>query len=310
MVWQREVMGLKLEDVAKNLGVDTSTVSRIMKLFRETGLVTKQPYPEGRAFHKLTDVIKLYILQLVLDNPGIYLRELQAQVSQVTGLEISLGTLCNFLHQQNFTRQKMKLRATQIDEALRAQFSADVSLYKAEMLVFLDETGTDRRDVLRHKGYSLRGKPAVAHKLLVRGERISVIAFMSPQGILDSVPVKGGVNADKFYHAVQRSLLPHLMPFNGTNPHSVLILDNCYIHHVEEVVKMVQELGVIVHFLPPYSPDFNPIEMDFSKAKTLLKSLEAEMQTDDIETLILGAFSQISDQDCCAWMEECGVYSM
>ena len=182
MVWQREVMGLKLEDVAKNLGVDTSTVSRIMKFFRETGSVAKQPYHEGRAFHKLTDDIKLYILQLVLDNPGIYLNY-RHKSAKLQGWKF-LWQLCNFLYQQNFTRQKMKLRATQIDEALRAQFSADVSLYKAEMLVFLDETGTDRRDVLRRKGYSLRGKPAVAHKLLVRGERISVIAFMSPQGIL------------------------------------------------------------------------------------------------------------------------------
>ena len=54
------------------------------------------------------------------------------------------------------------------------------------------------------------------------------------------------------------------MPFDGHNPHSVVILDNCSIHHIPEIVHMIQEVGALVHFLPPYSPDLNPIEEAFS----------------------------------------------
>ena len=55
------------------------------------------------------------------------------------------------------------------------------------------------------------------------------------------------------------------MPYGGVNPHSVVIPDNCAIHHILEVWPMLEEVGVPVHFLPPYSPDLNPIEEAFSK---------------------------------------------
>ena len=57
--------------------------------------------------------------------------------------------------------------------------------------------------------------------------------------------------------------LHHLMPFDGHNPLSVVILDNSSIHHMQETVRMIQEVGATVHFLPPYLPDLNPIEEAF-----------------------------------------------
>ena len=95
-------------------------------------------------------------------------------------------------------------------------------MYKTEMLVFLDETGCDRRDSMRQYGYSLRGKLLVSHKLLIRGERISAIAFMSVNGMLDCKTYKHTVNGDTFHEFLQASVLPHLMNFDGVNPHACL----------------------------------------------------------------------------------------
>lgn len=64
------------------------------------------------------------------------------------------------------------------------------------MLIFLDETGTDRRDTLRAKGYSIRGKPAQKQKLLVRGEHVSAMCIMSMEGILSCRIARGGVDGD------------------------------------------------------------------------------------------------------------------
>ena len=97
-------------------------------------------------------------------------------------------------------------------------------------------------------------------RCLARGGHISVIGIMSSAGLLDVGIVKGGTDGDAFYNVIQTHLLPHLMPFNGINPHSVVILDNCAIHHTNEVVSMIEEVGAIVQFLPPYSPDLMPIE--------------------------------------------------
>ena len=115
---------------------------------------------------------------------------------------------------------------------MRQKFILDVSVYDPDILIFLDETGADRRNMLRKCGYSMRGKPAQKLTLLVRGERVSTIANISTSDLLDVDVVKGTVDGQRFYDYVQKHLLPHLIPFNGVNPHSVVILDNCSIHHV------------------------------------------------------------------------------
>ena len=59
---------------------------------------------------------------------------------------------------------------------------------------------------------------------------------MSSAGLLDVKTFQGTANGETFYNFVQTHLLPHLMPYNGINPHSVVVLDNCSIHHVVEVI--------------------------------------------------------------------------
>ena len=86
------------------------------------------------------------------------------------------------------------------------------------MFIFLDEIGSDRRNALRKYGYSLRGMPAVSHKLLVRGQHYSTIACISMEGILECEIVGSSVDGNTFYDFVNLRLLPLLMPFDGTNP--------------------------------------------------------------------------------------------
>ena len=176
--------------------------------------------------------------------------------------------------------------------------------------MFVDETGTDRRDSIRKIGYCRRGHPSKAQKLLVRGTHISVIAAMSIYGIIAIEIVKGGVDADVYYDFMCKHLLTKLMPFDGLIDHSALVLDNCSIHHVSEIDKLVEDTGVIMLYLPPYSPDYNPIEEAFAKVKSTLKALETEMQhTDDIDMLVCAAFSTITAQGCMGWIRHAGVYN-
>ena len=64
-------------------------------------------------------------------------------------------------------------------------------------------------------------------------------------------------------------------------------MDNCSIHHIQEVTRTIKETEAILHFLPPYSPDYNSIDEAFSKVKIAMKSMVVEMQAlDDIDTII------------------------
>ena len=122
----------------------------------------------------------------------------------------------------------------------------------------------------------------------MKGVHITAIAAMSMEGIIALKLVKGSVDGDAFYDFIC-SLLPQFMPFNGFNKHSIVICDNCSIHHVDEVDRLLNDALVLTHYLPPYSPDYNPIELAFSKVKYMIKALEMEMQTiNDIETIVIG----------------------
>ena len=77
--------------------------------------------------------------------------------------------------------------------------------------------------------------------------------------------VEDGVDGDKFQKFLEEKLSAVLLPFNGSNTNSIVIMDNASIHHVDGVVALLETLGVLVFYLPPYSPELNPIEELFSK---------------------------------------------
>ena len=218
--------------------------------------------------HKLTDEVQLILLEVVLEQPGIKLHELRTELKYFTGTEVATSTIYQFLYKSGLSKQKIRIAASQRDADLRSRFVSELSVYKAEMFIFLAETGTDRRDMLRRDVYSLSGKPAEAHRLQVRGQRLSSIVIMSIAGMFDCEVVSGSVDRKVYYDFVRKRLLPHLMPYNGTNPHSI---DNASIHHVQGMMSMVEEVGALVLYLPTYSPDVKPIEELFSKLKNTMK---------------------------------------
>ena len=168
IIYQAEALGKQYREIAANLNVDTATVSRIVSLFYATGNIKPKLYPPNLGTATLTEIDKLIILELAIEKPGIYLREIQDYLSKETGTTVDVSTICRFLHFSGFTRQKLAITAKQRSDALRAEYFSDIQVYRGhpELFVFVDETGADRRDCMRKFGYSLRGIPARAQKLL------------------------------------------------------------------------------------------------------------------------------------------------
>ena len=225
-MWQKEALGLKTSEVAARLGVDPRTVRRITRKFKLTGCLTKKHPVRSHPLRKLSSPVQFNIANPILQRQGIYLHEIQHQILQDHGEQISASSICRFLQKSGFTRQKLKIAASQRDDLVRANFVSEVSMYNPEMLIFLDESGSDRRNCIRRYGYSVRGRPLVSHKFLSRGIRVNSIAFLSVFGMLDCKTVKHTVDGNTFYKFVQSALLPNLMPFDGYNPHSIVIMDN------------------------------------------------------------------------------------
>lgn len=99
------------------------------------------------------------------------------------------------------------------------------------------------------------------------------------------------------------------MPFNGSNPKCVVVLDNASIHHVSSVVDTIESVGAILRFLPPYSPDMNPIEEVFSEVKQYIQANDLVYQAaTSPEQIILSAFLSVSKQNCNAYINHAGYY--
>ena len=209
IVWQSEGLGHTYSAIAENLNIDKSTVMRTLNLFHNTGQVSKRAYHADDTTRILTSTAQVFILSLVVSKSGLYIREIQKELHDILMLDVSVSTICKFLHKSGFTHQRLRSVALQQDQFLREKFVVDVSLYSTDMFVFIDETGVDRRNTLRKYGYSLRGKPATRESLLVRGERVSAIACMSLNGILDVKTHKETSTGDIFYEFIHTHLIPH-----------------------------------------------------------------------------------------------------
>ena len=98
-----------------------------------------------------------------------------------------------------------------------------------------------------------------------------------------------------------------LEPFNGTNSHSVVVMDKASVHHHEEVADIITGVGSIVRFLPPYSPELNPIENVFSKVKAFLRANDTVyLSTHSPCTVVLMAFCTITKDDCINYIRHSG----
>ena len=122
---------------------------------------------------------------------------------------------------------------------------AQRTLFKRDMFVWIDETGSDARDHIRKFGYALRGMTPTSHRLFARGQRVNAIAALASSGILALDLVTGTVS-----DFLRMTLIPNMMPFNGTNPHSIIIMDNCSVHHIAEVRYLLDQVGILVLYLP------------------------------------------------------------
>ena len=111
------------------------------------------------------------------------------------------------------------------------------------------------------------------------------------------------VNGEKFCDVVKGTLIPNMLPYDGLNKTSIVVMDNCAIHHVEQVRSLLQDAGILLIYLPPYSPDYNPIEIAFAYVKQYLKKHDYVMEAfTDPKSIVQSTFDSISEELCQAWV--------
>ena len=145
------------------------------------------------------------------------------------------------------------------------------------------------------------------HQLQFRGVRYSAIGILSMDGVQDVYITENTVNGDIFLDFLYTQLLPLLMPFDGINHNSIVVMDNASIHHTDAAVSAICGVGALVRFLPPYSPDLNPIECVFGEVKQFLQANNLLLETSlSIPSILLMAFQSITINNCRKYIQFSG----
>ena len=181
----------------------------------------------------------------------------------------------------------------------REEFTAFLAEADPQRLIFLDESGS-HIGMTRTHARAPRGRRAVGIVPRNRGRVVTMLGAMSLDGMEAMMLVQGGTTAAVFETFVREHLGPCLRPGD------FVIMDNLGAHHAAGIRELIESYGATPVYLPPYSPDLNPIELAWSKIKALLRAAAARTVV-LLRIMAILASRCITPWDASAWFKHCGV---
>ncbi|MCC5638245.1 IS630 family transposase [Nostoc sp. CHAB 5844] len=202
---------------------------------------------------------------LVKEKNDLLLRELCDRYEERTGIKVSITTMHRAVEKLGL-RVKKSLYASEQDsprvQELRHDYRSSLDKIDVRNLVFVDEAGLNL-SMSRLFARAVDGERAVGSIPGSKGGNISLVGALNLDGLIAAMTVPGSINTEVFLTYVTQVLAPQL--WKG----AIVVMDNLKIHHAERVRLAIESVGAKVKFLPPYSPDLSPIELCWSKLKTL-----------------------------------------
>ncbi len=172
---------------------------------------------------------------------------------------------------------------------------------EARRLVFVDECGANVSLVPLY-AWSRRGERASAKAPRNWGKNVTLLSSMSTEGMGPSLAVEGATTRGVFEAYLERALVPTL------SPGRVVVMDNLSAHKGGRVREIIEGRGCELMYLPPYSPDYNPIEEAFAKLKGLLRRSGAGSRQALVEAMG-AALDAITARDSCGFFRHCGYHA-
>jgi transposase len=178
------------------------------------------------------------------------------------------------------------------------QWQAAAPALRPTDVVFVDECGI-ATDMARRYGRAAGGQRARGAVPHGRWTRLTVLGGLTLAGLTACMSIEGAADTAVMVAFVEHVLVPTL------TPGQVVVLDNLSVHRAARVRELVEQAGCTLRFLPPYSPDLNPIEPAWSKLKTLLRGVGART-TATLEQALAGVITAITPDDARGYFHHCG----
>jgi transposase len=182
--------------------------------------------------------------------------------------------------------------------AARQEWQASQAELNPERLVFIDETGA-ATNMARRYGRCPRGERLIASVPWGHWKTTTFVAALRVNEICAPCVFDGPMNGDSFTAYVEQCLVPTLRPGD------IVVLDNLASHKVAGIRKAIEGAGAELRYLPPYSPDLNPIEQLFAKLKALLRKAAART-LDALIAAIAAALTRVNPDECANYLANSG----
>jgi transposase len=194
--------------------------------------------------------------------------------------------------------QKKTLAASERDEEARSAWRAAAAQLDPEQLVFVDESGTNIA-LTRVYGWAAHDRRAIGSVPRNHGKNLTLVAALRPDGVHEPWLIEGAMDTATFEWYITEQLAPTL------RPGQVVVVDNLSAHKADRIRLAIEARGCQLLFLPPYSPDFTPIEQAFSKIKAILRGLGARSK-EALQEAVRLAIVAITRHDAAAWFAHAG----
>jgi transposase len=165
-------------------------------------------------------------------------------------------------------------------------------------MVFIDETWA-KTNMSRLRGRALHGRRLIEAVPHGHWTTTTVLMGLRVEGLVAPMVVDGSINGEVFLDWVEKYLSPEL------KPNDIVILDNLPAHKVDGVAEAINAASAKLRYLPPYSPDLNPIEQLFSKLKSVIRS-EAKRTVETLWASIGTIANRITASECWNYIQHCG----
>lgn len=180
----------------------------------------------------------------------------------------------------------------------RAEYHRQITAEISGRFKFLDESGSNIA-MTRVFGRAAPGERVFDSVPQNYGENISMLACLSLSGVSAPMTIDGAVDSLVFLEYIKQLLVPTL------STGDIVVMDNLSAHKAKGVREAIESCGARLVYLPPYSPDLNPIEKCWSKIKTYLRAAKARTR-ESLEAALRAALLTITAEDAAGWFESCG----
>lgn len=208
------------------------------------------------------------LFEQLVKRPDMFREEMISFLDDRFGVQVSPTTMSRMLKTEKWSRKTNGRAAKQRNPDLRELYLYKLSDCRSYQLVFIDESGCDKRSGHRRQGWAPSGATPVQVDEFNREQRFQILAAYTQQGVELARVYPGSTDAATFEDFIDQ-LLHHCGKW--PEPKSVLVMDNASIHRSERLEQMCAEAGVRLLKLAPYSPDMNPIEELFAEIKTYIR---------------------------------------